>query len=143
MDHGIELEVVWFDQDIVEVAFRCSNSHFAGSALIYLSYDDLPNLLETLKGFPSGHADTRQSQLGTFNSNHADGGVRLNFYCRDSRGHAFVEVKLRGDGCEALGEAESVALRIPIEAAGVDGFLAELDAMQVSCGARAALPMAK
>jgi hypothetical protein len=67
----------------------------------------------------------------------------MKFFCGDSAGHAIVEVKLRGDGCEGLGEAESVALRIAIEPAGVDAFVAELAAMPIAFGARASLPMAK
>lgn len=143
LDCGINLEVIWFDQDIVEVLFTCSNGYFAGGAEIYLSHDDLPSLVEALRGFPSDGADTRLCEFGTFNPANAAGGVRMNFYCSDSAGHAIVEVKLRGDGCKALGEVESVALRIAVEPAGVDAFLAELAAMPIAFGARASLPMAK
>ena len=59
LDCGINFEVIWFDQDIVEVFFTCSNAYFAGGAEIYLSRDDLPNLVEALRGFPSDGADTR------------------------------------------------------------------------------------
>jgi hypothetical protein len=107
------------------------------------SHDDLTDFVEALRGFPSDGTDTRLCELGTFNPAHADGGVRMNFYCRDSAGHAIVEVKLRSDGCRALGEVESVALRIAIEPAGVDAFLAELAAMSIAFGERASLPMAK
>lgn len=69
-------------------------------------------------------------------------GVRMNFYCSDSRGHSVAEIKLRGDGCAALGEVESVALRIPIEPAGLDSFLAQIVAGGVEIGSRAFLPMA-
>lgn len=66
----------------------------------------------------------------------------MNFYCLDSSGHVVVEVELRGHGCKALGEPESVALRIPIEAAGIDSFILQLTGLEQGIGASAALPMA-
>ena len=58
-------------------------------------------------------------------------------------GHAAVDLKLRGDGCKALGEMESVALRIPIEAASVDSFVAQIKRMDMEeIGATARLDMA-
>ena len=142
MVEGINLEVIWFDQDVIEVVCACSNGYFSGWAEVYLSHDDLPSLANTLRGFPSSRCDTRQVELGTFNPAHADGGVRLDFHCRDSVGHAVVEVKLRGDGCKGLGEVESVALRLAVEAAAIDAFVLELTSMGSAIGASARLAMA-
>src|SRR5262249_35822393 len=139
---GIQFEVMWFDQDVLECQFRCSNGRFSGVAEIYLSHDDLSNMAAVLNGFPTHAADYRNIELGTFDSNHADGGVRLYFYCKDSVGHAAVDVKLRGDACKALGDVESVALRIPIQAAGVDSFIVQIKSMNTSeIGATASLDM--
>jgi len=66
----------------------------------------------------------------------------MTFYCSDSRGHSIAEIHLRGEGCKALGEVESVALRIPIEPAGLDSFLAQLAVAGIQLGAKAFLPMA-
>jgi hypothetical protein len=44
-------------------------------------------------------------------------------------GRAAVEVKLRSDDLEASGKAESVSLPIPIEAAAIDSFIAQVKAM--------------
>ncbi len=120
----------------------CSNGHFSGWAEIYLSHDGLSELAHALRGFPSNVSDTRKVDLGTFDPSHADGGVKMSFYCSDSSGHAVVEIKLRGDGCKALGEVESVALRMPIEPAGVDSFVLQLLAMDGTIGTIARLPMA-
>ena len=138
---GISLQVIWFDQDVIEVVFACSNGCFAGSAYIYLSHDDLSGLVETLQGFPAHDADTRGTELGTLNPEFAGGGVRMNFYCRNARGSCVVEVKLRTGACKELGEVESVALKIPIEAAGVDSFLKQVAKMTIAIGTGAALPM--
>jgi len=127
---------------MIEVVFGCSNGYFSGHAEIYLTQNNLSELADGLSGFPSGARDAREFKLGTFDASHADGGVLMNFRCRDSVGHAAVEVKLRGDGCKALGELESVALRIPIEPAGIDLFVLQLRAIDSTIGARASLPMA-
>lgn len=107
-----------------------------------MSHGALSQLADVLRGFPFTGTDSREVELGTFNSSHADGGVKMRFRCSDALGHAVVEIKLRGDGSEALGELESVALRIPIEPAAVDSFVQQLMAMDSTIGASASLPMA-
>jgi hypothetical protein len=141
---GIEFTVVWSDQDVSNVHVRCSNGRFSGDANIYLSHNDLSEMAEALSGFPSHAADSRNFELGAFDPNHAGGGIRMYFYCRDSVGHAAVDVKLRDDGCIALGEVESVALRIPVEAAAMDFFLVQVRGMNTKeIGATACLDMAR
>jgi hypothetical protein len=141
VENGISLRVIWFDEveDLFEVVFYCSNGYFSGQAGIYVGRKALQELADTLKGFPSSPDDTRDFELGTFNPNHADGGARMHFRCVDAAGHAVVEVKLRGDACGGLGEMESVALRIPIQAAGVDDFVKQLRGIGKILGASALL----
>jgi hypothetical protein len=57
--------------------------------------------------------------------------------------HAAVEVKLRGDACKGLDEVESVALRIPVQAAAIDSFVSQIKQMEKLVGATAYLQMAK
>ena len=95
-----------------------------------------------MRGFPSTGSDSRKVELGTFDPSFADGGVKMNFCCSATLGHAAVEIELRRGGCEALGDLESVALRIPIEPAAVDRFVLQLIAMDSTIGAIASLPMA-
>jgi hypothetical protein len=100
-------------------------------------------MAEVLNGFPNAASDFRDLELGTFNPAHADGGVCLHCYCKDSVGHAVIEVKLRGDACKGLGEPESVALILPVEAASIDSFLTQVRAINAEqIGALAFLPMA-
>ena len=113
VESGLKFEVIWFDQDVIEIVLSCSNGHFSGRAEIYLSHDDLVELADALRGFPSGVSDTRSAELGTFNPGHADGGVKMNLYCSDSSGHAVVE-----------------------------SFVLQLMAMDSTIGASASLPMA-
>jgi hypothetical protein len=95
-----------------------------------------------LHGFPNRPDDFRDFELGTFNPDHPDGGARMHFFCEDAAGPAVVEVKLRGSACKGLGEMESVALRIPIQAAGVDDFIGQLRGLGKTIGASAYLRQA-
>jgi hypothetical protein len=141
LDCGIEFEVIWWDHDLIEFSIRCANRRFSGQANVYLGHDDLPETAKQLNGFPSHSTDSRDFDLGWLNSNLA--GVHLRFYCLDSVGHAAVEVKLRSDDREASRKAESVELHIPIEAAAVDSFVAQVNAMdKEQIGVTACLRMA-
>jgi hypothetical protein len=143
-ENGINFEVIWVDEveDLLQIVFWCSNGYFSGQAEIYVTHRALSKMAETLQGFPLRPDDLRDFELGTFHPDHAGGGARMHFYCGDSAGHAVVEVKLRGGACEGLGEAESVALRIPIQAAGVDNFIQQVKALGKTVGASASLRQA-
>lgn len=142
IESGIYLEVIWFDQDVIEIVFSCSNRRFSGQAEIYLSHEDLSEFAHGLRGFPRSVSDSCNFELGTFNPSHADGGIKMMFGCPDSSRRAVVEIRLRGDACVALGEPESVALRIPIEPAAIDSFVQQLAAVDSTIGAGASLAMA-
>lgn len=142
MENGINIRVVYFDQHVIEVVFGCSNGYFSGTAEIYLDHDGLSKLADALSGFPSSPDDSREVRIGTFDPSHADGGVLMNFRCRDSVGHAIAAIKLRGDGSKGFGELQSVALRIPIEPAAIDLFVRQLRQMDSTNGVVAFLPMA-
>jgi hypothetical protein len=141
LDCGIEFEVIWGDHDLVEFSIRCSNGRFSGQAKVYLSHDDLSKTAEGLTGFPAHARDARDFDLGWSNSNLS--GVHLHFHCLDSVGHAALEVKLRSDNREGSRKAESVELHVPIEAAAVDSFVTQVNAMdKEQIGATACLRMA-
>jgi hypothetical protein len=141
MKLGANIEVIWFDQDCIEVRLECSNGYFSGVAEMYLGHRDLSELAENIQGFPSSSSDSRTAELGTFDPKYASGGVRMRFYCVDSRGHPAVEIQLRGDQCKGLGEVESVALRIAIEPAGLDSFVKGLHEIGTDIGSQAFLAM--
>ena len=139
---GIEFEVVWFDQDVIQCQVTCSNGPFRGATKIYLAHDDLSKAAETLSGFPSNIKDSRDVQLGAFESKMAGGGISMSFRCVDSVGHAVVIVRLRADGCEGPNEPESVCLYIPVEAGSIDSFVTKARSTNDPKGAKAYLHMA-
>ena len=138
---GIEFQLVWYDQHVLEYRFTCSNGKFCGEANAYLGYDDFSKLLQALKGFPSRSGDHRQFELGTFDPKFAGGGIRLRFSTLDSAGHSTVDIELRADSGRSPGYLQSVTMRIPVEAAGIDDFISEAEAIGLNIGSKASLPM--
>lgn len=139
---GLEFEVVWWDQDVIEYLVRCSNGAFAGAAKMYMGHDDLSNAATVLRGFPSSNTDSRNIELGTFQPSMAGGGIHLHFACVDSVGHACVQVKLRANGCKAMGDSQSVCLLVPVEAGAIDSFVTGVRGLSNTKGAKAFLQMA-
>lgn len=124
---GIEFEVVWSDQDMIEYQVTCSNGPFRGATKMYLAHDDLSKAAEILSGFPSNIKDSRDVEFGAFDPKAAGGGISMSFRCVDSVGHAVVLVRVRADGCKGPDEPESVCLYIPVEAGSIDSFVAKAD----------------
>jgi hypothetical protein len=56
---GIEFEVVWFDQHLIEYQVTCSNGPFRAATRMYLAHGDLSKAAETLSGFPSSIKDSQ------------------------------------------------------------------------------------
>ncbi len=139
---GLEFEVVWWDQDVVEYGVTCANGYFAGNVKMYANHDDLRQAGEGLRGFPRDGKDSRILELGTFQPDAAGGGIQAEFRCVDSVGHAIAFVKLRDDACTGMGEAQSVCLLVPVEAGAIDSFVSQACSIRSMAGAKAYLHMA-
>lgn len=109
---------------------------------MYSGPDDLAGIAGALSGFPLHAKDSRNVELGTFDSTMAGGGIQIQFLCVDSVGHAVAVVRLRADGCNAMGEPQSVCLSIPIEAGAIDSFLLQARSRSSTLGGKAYLHMA-
>jgi len=133
VESGIEFEVVWVDEGVVELKIRASNGRFSGETCVYVRGID--DLKRPLAGFPSSPSDHRRLELG------AGGRAALGFSCADGAGHVVVEVRLRTEP-DYGGREESVILHIPVESAAIDAFCAELSRMKIEVGARVKLPSA-
>ncbi len=139
---GILIELGWWDTHLLQCDVTCSNGVFAGSTRVYLGHMNLSEMAAALNGFPAKADDVRSFELGTADPQSAGGGVLLRFYCLDSRGHIAVDVQLRGDTCTAMGQIESVAMRIPLEAAAIDSFVEQLRNFKPQDPVALHLPMA-
>src|SRR5262245_7866284 len=142
MQPGVEVSVVWSDQDLIEVEFRASNGRFAGVVNVYADHDALSRFTKELRGFPASVADRRPYQFGNFDPSFAGGGMRMEFRCLDRSGHAVVEMQLRTDPRHQAGREETASFAVRIEAAGVDAFVEELASVGSRNGRSVRLPAA-
>ena len=142
MDGGVKIEVMWFDDEVVELRVHGSNGRFAGTAELYASPDVFSEVANSLRGFPSSIRDHRQIELGTFDPSCGGGGVRLTLRCVDAAAHAVIEMSVRTDPRYHYGQTETAELVIPVEAAAIDEFVVELQRMEVAVGVIARLRQA-
>jgi hypothetical protein len=142
---GIKLEVLWFDDDLIELGVSGSNGRFAGTTELYVGHDPLGKLADAFRGFPASRQDRREMELGTFDPKFkfSGGGARFRLRCMDAAGHVILEVQLRTDpGYDKAGQSQAAEFFIPLEPAAIDDFVAAVGAMKVAVGATARLKQA-
>lgn len=125
VDIGFRFEVIYRDNDLLEVRVTAWNGAFGGTADVYVGIGGLEEAAARLRGFPKRPADVREVMLGAFGPASAGGGVSMRFYCADAAGHAYVDSKIESDSLAGR-PVQCVTLSLPIEAAAVDSFVEEL-----------------
>ncbi len=137
MTSGVEIRILWFDQDIVEVRITAANARFSASADLYCTPGFAKELSEAIQGFPRTTSDTRRAGLGGDDSDPNCGSASFEFTCRDKMGHCDLKVSLREDDRER--SPGSAAFTIPVEPGPIDEFARQLQAMPIEVGAGATL----
>jgi hypothetical protein len=126
--HGIHLQVVWTDDDLVELRVHAANDKFSGTVEVYSWDEQIAKAAPTLAGFPVGSGDEREIEFGTAVPGHANGLARFRFRCTSVTGRAFAEVTLvpryAGEDTD-----QTVTLAVLVEAAAVDVFVQHLESM--------------
>jgi len=125
MDIGVRLAILWNDAYLVKVRVSAWNGQFGGSADSYAEIGALAKAAQCLEGFPRSPSDKRQLQFGEFGRATAGGAARMDFYCKDSAGHALLEVRIESDRRGGIPD-QTVFLVAAIEPAAVDSFVSDL-----------------
>jgi hypothetical protein len=134
MSVGIDVRVIYVDEHLIELRVWASNGTFTAQAEMYANSGAPEEVANKLRGFPSSKEDTREFELGTFQTNGTSGGAALRFYCTDSAGHATVVVRLQGDVSRPGAEVENATFSILVEAAAVDRFVQQLERLSLTVG---------
>ncbi|MEZ5990062.1 MAG: hypothetical protein R3F30_13220 [Planctomycetota bacterium] len=142
MDTGVKFEIIWSDDDLVEVRVHASNGRFAGTVDCYGGHDEIPRIIEAVRGFPTSSEDRRELEIGTFDPDFAGGGARLVLRCADAAGHAVADVTVRADPCGNGWPAETASFSVPVEPAAIDEFVVALGSMSSVVGTIASLRQA-
>ncbi len=158
METGIQMEVVWSEEDVTQILVSAWNGTFGGVARIYLGTGKLREAAEQLRGFPASATDVRELTFGGFDlqPSHVGNrdvyrfasGISMQFHCLNGAGHAYVDVRLQSDTRPSTslitGElrsrmVQSVSLAMRIEASGVDNVVKELLRLETDRTGRAHL----
>ena len=134
---GIEIEVTWGDEHMLQLDVSASNGVFAGRVEAYAARDIAAQWAAALEGFPRDHDDCREMSTGTLSEEYAGGGASLRVVVRDASGRSAVLVRLRAS--DMVRPIASAEFTIEVEAAAVDRFVAGLRAMSTEVGQRAVL----
>lgn len=129
MDVGIKFELIWYDNDLLNLRVSAWNGGFGGVAEIYEAIGDLQTAAANLRGFPNNPGDQREIVFGNLDRKFAAGGVKLRFHCVDGAGHAYVEATMDAN-YETGGTIQTVVLAMPVEAAAIDEFVHELQKLE-------------
>jgi hypothetical protein len=136
MDPGLELQLVWWDDDLDELDCRASNGNFSGLGRFYAARDAPEALAQVLDGFPRAMQDRREIELGSLDPNNDQGGLRLVLDMARSAGPARISVMLRNGHGE---QNQTVQLLLKVEPAAIDEFVRQLRSMERKEGSSARL----
>jgi hypothetical protein len=126
---GLQLEFLWYDDQVLKVRAAAWNGQFGGTADVYLGVGGLAEAAAMLEGFPTKISDCRQIEFGGFGPESAGGAIAMRFSCKDGAGHALVEVRVESDHGGAP-TAQSAVFIGSVEATAIDTFVAELRSME-------------
>jgi hypothetical protein len=126
-DCGLQVEVVWWDEDMLELYVSARNGIFAGAAMFFAGFEQLDDFATALSGFPNDFRDTRQVVLGDsgelFGDAYNMGTCEAQFFCVGRLAQAWTEVKIKSKTGDQVQQA---TLSFRVEAAAIDAFVAEL-----------------
>lgn len=123
MSEKLSFEVVWYDEDLIEIEVVGINESFRGSTQVYTTSDHLNDIAKSLEGFPKKTDDRIEVKFGDVTKFSS---VVLDFYCYTGAGSAIVYVELVNT-VNTVGskkhDRQSVALAVRFEAAAIDRFV--------------------
>lgn len=122
MDSLISFEIVWQDDDLIQIGIVASNTRFSGFTKVYSSYDVLEEFANSIQGFPK-KAEDRISfdfcKQDSFSS------ASFNFYCISGVGNSAAWIRMEANETDSYrkGEQQNVQLEVRFEALEVDLFV--------------------
>ncbi|MEM7232156.1 MAG: hypothetical protein AAF517_08285 [Planctomycetota bacterium] len=121
----VTIEVIWQDDDMVEVKACATNSEFSGETRVYTVYEDLKSLADELQGFPRNTSHEVRFEAGV-RSRDSYFGIR--FYCFDNAAHTAAQVQAESNVPTEFRREEkhAVTLEVHFEPSAVDEFAAQL-----------------
>jgi hypothetical protein len=123
MEPGLQIQLIWKDNDMVEARLSAWNGEFGGKADLYHSHGLFAELAQALEGFPRSAADHREFALGELAAKGC-GGALLRLRTVDLAGHSAIALTMMTG--TRHGANQTVDLHARVEAAAIDDFVGEL-----------------
>ena len=137
----IAFEVVWFDNDMLELSLNASNAKFAGQTTFYVNLETPTAFAAHIEGFPRNSEDVREYEFGGTNLP-GYGGARIRISCKDRSGHLLVHASIYSVPLSKTEVVQSATVQIEATPADVDAFVQQLKHLQARVGDMAVLPAA-
>lgn len=120
----IEVEVVWKDDDLLEIKVVACNGRYRGTTQVYDTRDSLRKFAQQLIGFPKSIDQIIHYEVGE-RTGYSFLGVK--FYCIDRTGHTAVKVEMEENiTMQSSTEKDMIRLEFHFEANDLIEFQKEL-----------------
>ncbi|RDH82829.1 MAG: hypothetical protein DIZ80_11190 [endosymbiont of Galathealinum brachiosum] len=121
MEIFISLDIIWQDQDLVEILIKSSNGKFYGETEVYTNYSELSDLALSLMGFPKSVSENIYYSAGEKNSYSF---ASIYFYCFSVTGHtaALVNIEANIASNQRKEEKHEIKMEVQFEALAIDKF---------------------
>ena len=127
MDRGLTVKRIWDDEHLVALECTVDTGVFSGTATCYTGHLELATFADALRRFAQTFEGT-----AIFTAALADGtkAVTIDIRAVDRAKHTVASVKLVTERGFRPDDVARLEVQFPIEAAGIDAFLRELDNVQ-------------
>jgi hypothetical protein len=135
---GLTLEVIWYDEDMLELRLSASNDNFRANTSFYAGLNAPQELANVIAGFPSSRGEKREIEFGGQNLR-GYGGLALRLSSEDNLGHLLVTVSASATPLEVSRPVETATFSLPTTPADIDAFAQALNKMECQVGSTATL----
>lgn len=129
----LTLELVWFDDDMLELRLRASNGRFAGEVNFYAALDEPSKFSAAIEGFPRSVSDVREYEFGSTDTP-GYGTAKIRLRCKDRKGHLAAQVSIHANPMDEDSAAESASIQLEVLPAAIDLFVGELQSVKALGG---------
>jgi len=136
--HGLTLEVVWYDEDMLELRASASSSNFSVQTSFYAALDAPKEVATQIAGFPARLSEVREIKLGGQNLP-GYGGLTVGFASEGSLGHLLVTLSASAAPLKASRPIETTTFSLSTTPSDIDTFVKALQNMECHVGSHATL----
>jgi hypothetical protein len=135
---GLTLEVIWYDEDMLELQLSASNGNFSAQTSFYAGLDAPQELANHIAGFPTSLAETREFELGG-QQLRGYGGLTMRLSSESNLGHLLVTLSASATPLKVRRPIETATFSLSTTPADIDTFTQSLQRMECRVGSAATL----